>query len=315
VDILNNSSYWPVFVIMVIVVSSSIWVLSDARKNSIAINDKPYGINNGGLAWTVSCLFLWIYFFPLYLFRRTKILRIKAGGASGHAETFVGLGLVVVALIAMVLIFAGSSKSPGVSTLNTILASPPSSPPGSDLIDFVKHNTLSRDKAATIGNVFDNYAFFKTVSWDIREDAQKRRFVTCVGVYNLSKIADATLTPTEAVQLLRTGKFLQSDRAFGDAEPLTEAEISAAKTVASQAKEIFINEAYCEYVAQFVISADETSFALGWHGLKMRRLKDAESREDTGDNEISAIYQNQESPAIVGELRNEAIVKIVGGKN
>ncbi len=41
------------------------------------MTDKPYSGNNGAAAWVLSCLFLWIICFPLYLSKRSKQLAAR----------------------------------------------------------------------------------------------------------------------------------------------------------------------------------------------------------------------------------------------
>jgi len=64
------------YLILLVIIGTTIWVGYDAHKNEISISaKKPYSINTGTVAWVITCLLLWIVTFPYYLVRRSKILR------------------------------------------------------------------------------------------------------------------------------------------------------------------------------------------------------------------------------------------------
>ncbi|MDP8224346.1 MAG: SHOCT domain-containing protein [Candidatus Lernaella stagnicola] len=69
------------YLIAVIVFGTTIWVGFDAKANKITVTDKPYSGNNGAVAWVLSCLFLWIVCFPLYLSKRSKQLAARTAPA------------------------------------------------------------------------------------------------------------------------------------------------------------------------------------------------------------------------------------------
>jgi len=58
-----------------IVIGSSVWVAYDSQSNKITVDNKPYSLNNGALAWFLSCILLWIIIFPYYLVKRPKVLQ------------------------------------------------------------------------------------------------------------------------------------------------------------------------------------------------------------------------------------------------
>lgn len=60
--------------IFLIMIGTTIWVGYDAHLNQVSIDDKPYSVNNGAIAWVVSCIIIWIATFPLYLYKRAKAL-------------------------------------------------------------------------------------------------------------------------------------------------------------------------------------------------------------------------------------------------
>jgi hypothetical protein len=62
------------WVMLVVVIGTSIWVKKDAASNRIPIDSKPYSTNNGAWAWFGSCILLWIAAFPYYLYKRSKLL-------------------------------------------------------------------------------------------------------------------------------------------------------------------------------------------------------------------------------------------------
>jgi Short C-terminal domain len=73
-------------IVLIIVIGTSFWVAYDAKANEITVNDNPYSINNGALAWFLSCIFIWIAGFPYYLVRRSTILRERAISAMIEIE-------------------------------------------------------------------------------------------------------------------------------------------------------------------------------------------------------------------------------------
>jgi len=61
----------------IVPVLTSLWVAVDSRILKLPVTKKPYGLNNGCVAWFLSCLFLWIFTFPLYLWRRHEFLKLQ----------------------------------------------------------------------------------------------------------------------------------------------------------------------------------------------------------------------------------------------
>lgn len=68
-----------------ILIGTTIWVGYDSRKYRIAVGKKPYSLNNGSLAWVMSCVLLWIGIFPYYLVRRARVLKSRKIKSSGPA--------------------------------------------------------------------------------------------------------------------------------------------------------------------------------------------------------------------------------------
>jgi hypothetical protein len=62
---------------LAIVIVTSIWVAYDSRVHRVSINNKPYSLDNGALAWFIFCVLLWIVTFPYYFVKRSKTLKQK----------------------------------------------------------------------------------------------------------------------------------------------------------------------------------------------------------------------------------------------
>lgn len=80
-------------IIWIIVIGTTIWVAYDAKGNRIPIDNKPYSLNNGALAWFLSCALLWIAGFPYYLYKRSKVLSERqtpsqSGSAAEELQKF-----------------------------------------------------------------------------------------------------------------------------------------------------------------------------------------------------------------------------------
>ena len=65
------------WIIVVVVLGSSTWAAIDAKRNRIPTFGDKYEFNTGALAWFLGCLILWIIVFPVYLFKRQKVLRSR----------------------------------------------------------------------------------------------------------------------------------------------------------------------------------------------------------------------------------------------
>ncbi len=63
-----------VWIVALIVIGSTIWVVVDSKKNQIPTYGEAYTLNTGALTWFIGCVLLWICAFPLYLYRRQKFL-------------------------------------------------------------------------------------------------------------------------------------------------------------------------------------------------------------------------------------------------
>lgn len=71
-------------VLLLIMLGTTIWMTIDARIHRIAVDKKPYGLNNGALAWFLTALLLWIITFPYYLWKRSLVMnqrRISSGAS------------------------------------------------------------------------------------------------------------------------------------------------------------------------------------------------------------------------------------------
>ncbi|HEX8465731.1 MAG TPA: hypothetical protein VF627_14035 [Abditibacterium sp.] len=64
----------PLTIPLLIVLITTIWMGLDARSHQISVDKKPYGLNNGALAWFLTGLLLWIITFPYYLWKRAVVL-------------------------------------------------------------------------------------------------------------------------------------------------------------------------------------------------------------------------------------------------
>ena len=53
------------FLITIIVLGTSIWVLADASQRKLGKGEYP-------IVWFIGCLLLWIIIFPLYIAKRSK---------------------------------------------------------------------------------------------------------------------------------------------------------------------------------------------------------------------------------------------------
>jgi len=148
-----------------------------------------------------------------------------------------------------------------------------------DPVSVVKGSTLSIDKSATIGNVFDNYKYFKSVSWEAGQDEQKREIVTFKGKYDLDKFADASATRlVNGVQL-----FAEST-----AEDVVRAKQNGLDFI---------------FIAQFRMAVDGSSFDIGFAGIRALEMEDgkriANEYADEDSEDLAAIYKNRPSPTVI----------------
>jgi hypothetical protein len=61
-------------ILFLLVVGTTIWMTMESAQKKIPIDKKPYGVNNGALAWCLSGILLWIATFPWYLIQRGRYL-------------------------------------------------------------------------------------------------------------------------------------------------------------------------------------------------------------------------------------------------
>lgn len=75
------------YLLVFIVVSTSIWVGIDASSNKIPSDiNKPYSSNNGAASWVPLCLILWVVGFPSYLIVRSKVLAARKKSLNSQSE-------------------------------------------------------------------------------------------------------------------------------------------------------------------------------------------------------------------------------------
>ena len=63
------------WIIPLVVIATTLWVVVDSRKNKIPTYGEVYTLNTGALTWFIGCALLWVCAFPLYLCRRQKFLK------------------------------------------------------------------------------------------------------------------------------------------------------------------------------------------------------------------------------------------------
>jgi hypothetical protein len=79
--------------IVIFFVGTSAFVAHDAFLNKIPVDNKPYSVTNGAIAWFLACILLWIVFVPYYFVKRSKMLRQRNNGIMpinnpGNANVF-----------------------------------------------------------------------------------------------------------------------------------------------------------------------------------------------------------------------------------
>lgn len=76
--------------VIIIVFATSFWAAYDSHKNKISIAaNQPYSFNTGWLAWLITCLLLWLFTFPYYLYRRYQVLNNKQKPLSSKPNSIV----------------------------------------------------------------------------------------------------------------------------------------------------------------------------------------------------------------------------------
>jgi hypothetical protein len=196
---------------------------------------------------------------------------------------FLFTALLVFVLVALLLIFLidhfknESSAVPGIvaEVKDSIQNLVPNS------VDKIKGSTLDLDKSATIGNVFDNYKYFKSVSWEASEDDQKRNIVTFSGKYDLDKFDDTNL------------------------------EMQATDSDISNAKQ---KKPDCNFVAQFKIAVDGKSFEIGFCGIHYSAVingqPDSSDIPQENNEELQALYQNEPPVKVLSLIQACSVTNI-----
>lgn len=153
-----------------------------------------------------------------------------------------------------------------------------------DPVSLIQNSALDFDRSVTIGNALDNYGYFKTKSWSVERDAQKRTSVVFEGKYDLDKFA-GTVFPM---------------RIDGDA-----IELDITTNIIFTAKRAVPGLEYA-LIARFDIAIDGTDFQLAPCDLKVsgkvNNEKLAMDQADTGQEEIKAIWRNQPSRFVSADL-------------
>ena len=69
---------------LIVIVASSIWVYTDANKLGVRKDAKAglLNLNYSPMRWLVSCLLLWIIFFPLYWIKRVEYKKLSQNSQS-----------------------------------------------------------------------------------------------------------------------------------------------------------------------------------------------------------------------------------------
>ena len=71
-------------IILLIILTTSIWVLIDAKNLGVK-KGLIKGIGNmGPWGWFIVCLLIWIIAFPIYLFKRSEYKRLARLGTSNN---------------------------------------------------------------------------------------------------------------------------------------------------------------------------------------------------------------------------------------
>lgn len=93
-----------------IIVTSSIWVLVDARTLGVQKGQIRGIANMGPVAWFIVCLLLWIVGFPMYLAKRPEYKRINGKEGSNAFPTIAGVIAIAIVVLSAVLTFTGDIK-------------------------------------------------------------------------------------------------------------------------------------------------------------------------------------------------------------
>lgn len=153
--------------IYLIVIGSILFVYFDATKNKIGKVPGEKGFTNMSAGvWAIGTWLLWIVAFPLYLINRKKLIEKAQNSPQEVPETRrkIILGLISVVFIAVL--------------FNGVLS-------GGGNVGLVKNGMLELDKSLTVGEAFDNYKYFKKVTWESFTTENGREVVQVTGDLDL----------------------------------------------------------------------------------------------------------------------------------
>lgn len=80
------------FLLGLVLSMSSFWVGAESLSFQISVDGKPYSINNGAMAWSLTCVALWVFAFPGYLYQRW-VQQTSSPIANQFKHVSLGLGL------------------------------------------------------------------------------------------------------------------------------------------------------------------------------------------------------------------------------
>ncbi|MEJ2367122.1 MAG: hypothetical protein P8Z49_01905 [Acidobacteriota bacterium] len=98
------------WLIGLIVVGTSLWVLVDALNIGVKRGQMKGVASSGPVTWAVGCLLLWIIIFPWYLIVRNKYKRINDKPVDTNAATIFGFLLIAIVIGGLVWAAATGGK-------------------------------------------------------------------------------------------------------------------------------------------------------------------------------------------------------------
>ena len=98
------------YVMLGIVLGSSIWVLVDAKSIGVQKGQIKGIANMGPVSWFIVCLLLWIIGFPMYLAKRGEYKRVNGKPGGSSVATIVGLGIIVAYVVVTSMFITGDIK-------------------------------------------------------------------------------------------------------------------------------------------------------------------------------------------------------------
>lgn len=152
-----------------IIALSTMFVYYDTTNNNIGkIEGEKSFYNLSPIMWSVVVCFLWIIAFPLYLYKRSELIeKAKNNPKKVHPKTRRNVLVVqgvFTGLLVISILFGGSVNS----------------------VDFVKGGTLKINEGVTVEEAFDNYDYFKEVTWVV-ENKNGKEVVQVQGLIDFTK--------------------------------------------------------------------------------------------------------------------------------